>query len=207
MVLYSTEKRAQAAVRDVKLGMPVRAASRKWTIPRSYLQRRLEGIPTRKEVSRDQQALSPLLEKQLVTWAVGQARLGYAPSVIKFKHMAQRLLNASGTSYSLATVVNINIFFDRLDAPELKHIPADRYYNTDEMGIGQGVGADHWVIADASSRTALKKDVERGEWITALEVWMYRASGFPMKTWSGGLIGGFAHRLKDGPAILRPSTG
>ncbi|KAK8011976.1 hypothetical protein PG989_000236 [Apiospora arundinis] len=35
-----------------------------------------------------------------------------------------------------ATVANINVFFDRLDAPELANIPPERFYNTDEMGIG-----------------------------------------------------------------------
>lgn len=113
--------------------------------------------------------------------------------------MAQRMLNASGASHTLgqrwhtrflarnesvktarskminysrvngATVANINVFFDRLDAPELANIPFERFYNTDEMGIGQGVGGDHWVVAEATSHLALKKDVEKGEWITALE--------------------------------------
>ncbi|KAK5636811.1 hypothetical protein RRF57_012523 [Xylaria bambusicola] len=110
--------------------------------------------------------------------------------------MAQRLLNASGTSYTLghirfgvrneaikvarskiikysrvngATVANINPFFDRLDAPELENIPPERFYNTDKMGIGQGVEGDHWMIAEATGHIVLKKDVEKGQWITTLE--------------------------------------
>ncbi|KAK8096427.1 uncharacterized protein PG998_014295 [Apiospora kogelbergensis] len=193
------KKRAQAAIRDVKLGVAVRESARKWSASRSYIQRRLAGVPTRSEFNKDLQVLSPLLEAELAYWAVGQARLGFAPALVKFRLMAQRMLNASGASHTLgqqwhacflarnesiktarskiinysrvngATVANINVFFDRLDAPELANIPPERFYNTDEMGIGQGVGGDHWVISEATSHVALKKDVEKGEWITALE--------------------------------------
>ena len=74
---------------------------------------------------------------------------------------------------------NIHIFFDRFDAPELANIPPERYYNTDEMGIGQGVGGDHWVISEAANHVALKKDIERGEWITALECVGYNGVALP----------------------------
>ncbi|KAK6858945.1 hypothetical protein PG995_004798 [Apiospora arundinis] len=156
MSSFDLQQRAHAAVRDVKLGMAVREAAR-------------NGIPTRRETYANQQALSPLLEAQLTHWAVGQARLGFAPALTKFRLMAQRLVNASGASHTIgkvwharflarneevkttrskiinysrvngATVSNIHIFFDRFDAPELANIPPERYYNTDEMGIGQGV--------------------------------------------------------------------
>ncbi|KAK8073370.1 transposase [Apiospora phragmitis] len=199
MASFEAQKRAHAAIHDVKLGLGVREAVRKWDATRSYVNRRLAGVPTRQELNKDRQALSPLLEAQLAHWAIGQARLGFAPALVKFRSMAQRMLNASGTSYQLgqrwharflarngdvkatrsriinynrvngATVANINVFFDRLDAPELANIPPERFYNTDEMGIGQGVRGDHWVISEATSHIALKKDVEKGEWITALE--------------------------------------
>ncbi|KAK8087333.1 hypothetical protein PG994_002307 [Apiospora phragmitis] len=106
MSSFETQKRAQVAIYDVKLGLGVREAVRKWDATRS-----VNG----------------------------------------------------------ATVANINVFFDRFDAPELANIPPERHYNTDEMGIGQGVGGDHWVVAEATSHIALKKDVEKGEWITALD--------------------------------------
>jgi hypothetical protein len=199
MASYEEKVRACAAVRDVRLGETVRESARKWTTSRSYLQRRLAGVPTREEMNKDQQALSPFLEAQLASWAIGQARLGFAPALIKFRFMAQRMLAASGSTHRLgqrwharflarnesikttrskiinysrvngATAANINLFFDRLDVPELANIPPERFYNTDEMGIGQGVGGDHWVVAEASNHVALKKDVEKGEWITALE--------------------------------------
>jgi len=42
-----------------------------------------------------------------------------------------------------ATVANINVFFDRLDVPELANIPTERFYNTDKIGISQGVRSDY----------------------------------------------------------------
>ncbi|KAI1157275.1 hypothetical protein F5B18DRAFT_645665 [Nemania serpens] len=95
------EQRAEAAVRAVMLGMSIRGAATKWQISRSYVKRRLDGIPTRKEVNNNFQALSPYLESQLCHWAIGQARLGYAPSLVKFQAMAQRLLTASSDGKKL----------------------------------------------------------------------------------------------------------
>ncbi|KAJ3551817.1 hypothetical protein NPX13_g11268 [Xylaria arbuscula] len=141
-----------------------------------------------------------------------------------------RLLNASGTSYTLghirfgvrneavkvarskiinysrvngATVANINPFFDRLDAPELENIPPERFYNTDKMGIGQGVEGDHWMIAEATGHIVLKKDVEKGQWITTLEGLTFKVNGSLTKTEVFGRTGALEHHLKGGPATLR----
>lgn len=199
MPSLSNEARYWGAVRDVKLGMGVRPAARKWAVSRTTLQRRLDGIPTRKETNRNLQTLSPYLEGQLAYWAVGQARLGYAPSLVKFRSIANAMLSSTGVlkrvshvwhrgffqrnptvetarshiiSYlkvNGATAENINLFFNRLEVPQVAHIPIERWYNADEMGVGQGVGDDHWIICEVATRLALKKDIEKGEWITVLE--------------------------------------
>ena len=199
MPSLSEESRYWGAVRDVKLGMGVRPAARKWDVSRTTLQRRLDGIPTRKETNRNLQSLSPYLEAQLVYWSVGQARLGYAPSLVKFRSVANNMLSSSGVlkkvsnmwhhgflqrnlsvktarshvmSYlrvNSATAKNIGLFFNRLDAPEVSVISLDRWYNADEMGVGQGVGDNHWVICEVLTRLALKKDIEKGQWITVME--------------------------------------
>lgn len=59
MSTYSYKKRAEAAVRDVVLGMPVCAAVTKWNVERTYVQRRIVGISTRKKANQQQQRLSP----------------------------------------------------------------------------------------------------------------------------------------------------
>ncbi|KAI0854626.1 hypothetical protein F4860DRAFT_508085 [Xylaria cubensis] len=152
MTLSDLRKRESAAVRDVKLGLSIRAAATKWNTSRSGVTRRLQGIPTRNQLNRDFQALSPYLESKLACWAIGQARLGYAPTLVK------------------------------MDAPKATHVPPDRHYNTNEIGLGQSVGSDHWVVAETKSRQAFKKDVERSEWITALEVPVSRTSSILAKT-------------------------
>ncbi|GAP89887.1 putative transposase [Rosellinia necatrix] len=199
MPASSQEMHAKAAIRDVQLGMSVRGAALKWNVQRTYLQRRFQGIPTRKETNRSLQALSPYLENQLATWCIGQAKLGYAPSLTKLRMIAQRALAASSGPRTLgptwhhqflarnasvrstrchivnyqrvngATAQNIHVFFDRLDTEGVANIPPSRTYNMDEMGIGQGVDGNHWVIAPNNRQRALKKGQEKGEWITALE--------------------------------------
>ncbi len=200
MAISDDQRRLAAAVRDVKLGVGQRQAALRWDVPRSTIQRRLQGIPTRKQTYQHLQALSPHLEKQLANWAIGQARLGFAPAIVKFKFIAEKmLLSASGSPRRLgkewhtrflarnsevksarsksinytrvngATAANINIFFDRLEVSEIANIPPERFFNTDEIGIGQGVTGNHYVICEATTHLALKKAVEKGEWITCLE--------------------------------------
>ncbi|KAJ2966388.1 hypothetical protein NUW58_g10673 [Xylaria curta] len=65
-----------------------------------------------------------------------------------------------------AAAVNINFFFNRLEAPEVENIPPDHFFNVDEMGIARGVGGDHFVVTDALMRQTLQKSNEKGEWIT-----------------------------------------
>lgn len=65
MASFEAQKRAHAAIHDVKLGLGGREAVRKWDATRSYVNRRLAGVPTRQELNKDRQALSPLLEAQL----------------------------------------------------------------------------------------------------------------------------------------------
>ncbi|KAK5637617.1 hypothetical protein RRF57_013332 [Xylaria bambusicola] len=216
MPLVFDENRAEVAVRAVMLGMPMRQAARKWNIDRSYIRRRLNGIPTRKETNQHLQAVPINLERRLANWAIGQARLGFAPSIVKLKIIAERMAQASGSPRSLgsqwhtrflsrneavksarslplsysrvngATAVNINRFFDRLEAPELAAITPDRFFNIDEMGMAQGVGADQFVITDATLRQTFKKAVEKGEWITVLECISAEGEALPpLLIWKG----------------------
>ncbi|KAH8157106.1 hypothetical protein CIB48_g11136 [Xylaria polymorpha] len=73
----------------------------------------------------------------------GQARLGYAP------------LQSSGILLTLW-----------LSAAGVTKKVSNHWYNADEMGFSQGVGGDHCFICEVATRLALKKDIEKGEWIT-----------------------------------------
>ncbi|KAI2624503.1 hypothetical protein GGS21DRAFT_493916 [Xylaria nigripes] len=135
-------KRENAAARDVKLGVSIKAASKEWGVSKTTLTRRLQSVPPRSELNQDVQ--NPTIRNTSAT-----------------------IINYSRVNG--ATVANINLFFDRLDVPEVSNVPTDRYYNVDEIGIGQGVSGDHFVIDEPISRIALKGDVEQREWMTSLE--------------------------------------
>ena len=62
-----------------------------------------------------------------------------------------------------ATAVNINLFFDRLNTPEVANIPPARFYNADEIGMGQGVSNNHFVVTDSTLRQTFKKAIEKGK--------------------------------------------
>ncbi|KAJ8132642.1 hypothetical protein O1611_g991 [Lasiodiplodia mahajangana] len=164
MTLYSDQSLAAAAVRAVHPSTPAQEAARKWDVDRSYIRRRIRGIPTRKQAYANLQALSIYYETQLANWAIGHARVGFVPSLFKLKLMAERMLKAprrdrslgkewsarflarnetakSARSVSLdytsvngATAVDINCFLDRFEAPEVANIPLQRFFNADEMG-------------------------------------------------------------------------
>lgn len=59
MSFIDQQKRAGAALRDIRLGTPVRGACDKWKVNRSYVLRRLKGTLTHKETSQTSQDLSP----------------------------------------------------------------------------------------------------------------------------------------------------
>ncbi|KAI0435811.1 hypothetical protein F4803DRAFT_573772 [Xylaria telfairii] len=109
MPTSSDKKRAEAAVRDVVLGTPVRAAAIKWDVERTYIQRRIAGIPTRKEANQQQQRLSPFMEQQLANWAIGQARLGFSPPLVRFRAMALHYLKASGSDITIGSTGTPNL--------------------------------------------------------------------------------------------------
>lgn len=48
-----------------------------------------------------------------------------------------------------ATVENINVFFDRLEIPEIAAISPEHSYNGDEMGIMEGIGDNGIVVGEA----------------------------------------------------------
>jgi hypothetical protein len=145
------------AVIAVNRGESIRHAAKRNEFDRCYLQRRLDGVPTREEYNKGLQSSSNVQESWLADWATTQGRLGHAPPLLHFKQFAQRVLYNNGIEHTLgvrcnrrflkrhseiknsrtqivnykrvnaATAENINIFFDRLDYPEIRAI---KYANT-----------------------------------------------------------------------------
>ncbi|RYP02834.1 hypothetical protein DL765_010673 [Monosporascus sp. GIB2] len=199
MTEISTEKRAEHAILDINSGKSIRAASKDHDVNRTYLTRRILGIPTRAEANEKFQALSQVQEAHLASWAVTQASLGYAPPLHRFKGYAQRILaynshhqklgkkwytrflnrNPSVKTlrshlidyrrYNGACAENINIFFDRFNRPEIKTIPRCHIYNADEVGLQEGVGDNGMVVGDAYRKFCIRKDSNNRRWTSILE--------------------------------------
>lgn len=199
MPALSAQLRTVRAIQQVEEGSPVASASRNNRIDRSYLKRRIKGVPTREEVDEGKQTLSSIQEAFLADWAIVQGRLGHAPRLTYFKTFAQGILNTNGARQALGrnwyarflkrnpnvksirstmidykrangvTPENINIFFDRLDDPALAPIPPRFWYNADEMGVFQGHGDNGLVVGEAYRKRILVKDPTNLTWITMLE--------------------------------------
>jgi hypothetical protein len=116
------------------------------------IHRRLEGIPTRDVYNESRKLLGRTQESWLANWAIIQGKLGHSPPLTHFRYYAQRLLKNNGIVHKLgkhwytgylvrnsevrssrirlinykranaALIDNINIFFDRLELPEVRII-------------------------------------------------------------------------------------
>ncbi len=68
-----------------------------------------------------------------------------------------------------ATAENIHIFFDRFDSEAVRSIPKDHVWNTDEMGLMEGVGDNGVVLGDALKKLSFNKDAGKRTWTTVVE--------------------------------------
>ena len=75
MKQYS-EDDIKIAISRIVDGENVARAARDSGVPRTTLQRRLNGFLTHSEAAQSQQRLSPVQEKHLTDWALAQAALG-----------------------------------------------------------------------------------------------------------------------------------
>ncbi|OBS20524.1 hypothetical protein FPOA_17809 [Fusarium poae] len=191
--------RTDRAIDDVLRGTSIREASKRHLVDRTYLTRRINGIPTKEEVDEKKQVLSRHQETHLANWAIAQGRLGYAPPMIRFRFYAQHILKHNGSTHTLgknwhssffkrhpalkclksklidykrvdgANTANINLFFDRFDTPEVQHIPLRHTYNADEFGLMEGVGDNGMVVGESYRKFVLVKDHQKRTWTSILE--------------------------------------
>jgi hypothetical protein len=124
----------------------------------------------------------------LANWAIIQGKLGHSPSLTYFRHYAQQLLKNNGIVHKLgkhwytgylvrnpevrssrtrlinykranaALIDNINIFFDRLELPEVRIIPSQNIWNADEMELIIGVGNNGIMVSEAYRKFMLSKN-------------------------------------------------
>jgi hypothetical protein len=187
------------ALRLVTAGMSYRAVAKQFNVSRDYLRARFQLKPLKRDAQKHRQHLSEEQEASLVSWALLQARLGWAPTHAQFRVFAQlviglsggedligdrwhrrlfrrwpqlKTLRATGMDYlrvNGASRENIQEFFSRLGSPELSAIPPEHRWNFDEIGGQIGLGDSPWVIGPGALKEIFSLDTSRGEWVTSLE--------------------------------------
>ena len=99
----STESRIQLALEDLKTERftSVRKAAEFYSVPRSTLQRRVNGTPTRQIARAEQQILSPVQEDMLAQWCLNLGALAQAPNHAQIREMASLILRVNGYTEAL----------------------------------------------------------------------------------------------------------
>ena len=194
----ATKSRARRALRDVERGKSIRQSSRDHDVERTYIRRRIDGVPTRKEADEAKQKLSKTQEDSLARWVVVQGKLGYAPPHARFRAFAQQLLTNSGSTERLgnkwvtrflgrhpeirtlkgiamdykrlngATPTSARALHSRLDLKEVIKISSSNRYNVDEIGLMEGMGENDLVLGEARRSRIFLKDAFKRVWITVM---------------------------------------
>ena len=96
-----TENSLQNAIQDCTSGTNVAASARRWGIPRSTLQNRLNGTTTHAEAKEQFQRLTRTQELHLCGWILTQDAIGNPPTHKQVRDLAIRILAADGDSQPL----------------------------------------------------------------------------------------------------------
>ncbi len=194
-----TERELQNAIQDVFGGMSGRQAAKKWMVPQSTLQARLNGQTSRKEAFEPLQRLSSAQERHLVGWILMQDTAGNPPSHQQVRQLAQRVVAQNGDTKPLgknwldgfllrnpevktlrgkrldfqrangASTDAIQKFFNILEIPAIKQIRQENRYNMDETGLAIGVRENGLVLGSSAKKVAMKKQSGQRFWSTIVE--------------------------------------
>lgn len=97
---YSNEDVRQA-LDDIKGGKSLRKAASQWGVPRTTLQRRMQGAQSREIAFSEHQRLSQSQESNLAEWVRIQVVLGLSPTHQQIREFAERVLQIHGDSRPL----------------------------------------------------------------------------------------------------------
>jgi membrane-bound lytic murein transglycosylase B len=86
---------AKQAVQNNRISS-IRKAATSYDIPRTTLQRRLDGTASQSASNSQKRKLQPSEEKALVEWILSLDRRGFPPQIIDVRRMADCLLAARG---------------------------------------------------------------------------------------------------------------
>jgi hypothetical protein len=92
------EEALQGAIRDLESGVftSQRAAAKAWAVPRTSIQRRLQGSVPHAIAHQQQQRLTPEQESFIVDWILEEDARSLPPSHARVREMATRILKLGG---------------------------------------------------------------------------------------------------------------
>ena len=170
------------ALEEVANGKSLRKACLEQGIPRSILRDRNTTTQPRKDALSHLQRLPTVVENRLADWILTQESLGHRVTHAQIKVFGERLLALQGDHLPLGKhwitrflarnpvlktkrqiyvdSVRINAactkvirpWFQKLEIPAIKAIPASQRWNMDETSIMEGYGLNGYVIGNAKSR-------------------------------------------------------
>jgi hypothetical protein len=98
MVDTDRERCIEAAIDRIRDGESIRVVATDVGIPRSTLQRRIDGAVSRNTVAKDLQKLPPEAERLLIDWIMSEETAGNAPSLPRIAEVAEVLLSEGGST-------------------------------------------------------------------------------------------------------------
>jgi hypothetical protein len=147
MVNTDRERCIEAAIDRIRDGENIRAIATDVGIPRSTLQRRIDGAVSRNTVAKDLQKLPPEAERLLIDWIVSEETAGNALSLPRIAEVAEVLLSEGGGTGVLVDIEriqainndNLRPFFLRLEAAiQAFDLSPFNIWNMDETGTQEG---------------------------------------------------------------------
>lgn len=193
-----TETQVQCAIQAVVSGQSVRAASKFYGTPKSTIQRRIDGTPSRAVTNTSSQRLAPEQEKAFEGWILTQEALGF-PLTHAIRRIAGRISEAAGADSKVgrqwvsrfiarcpslkvhrprrmesgrvnsATTANIRKWWPRLMVKAIKAIKPENRWNMDEAGTAAGQGSNGLAVGSANIEVVRRQDPGDREWTSFIE--------------------------------------
>ena len=194
-----TEDDVKCALNEIANGKSMRKACLEWRIPRSTLRDRNATTQTHREAADHLQRLPKVVENRLTDWISNQEALGHGVTHAQIRVFGERLLALQGDHLPLgkhwmtrfmsrnpilktkrqiyvdSVRVNnacsevIRPWFQKLDIPAIRAIPASQRWNMDETGVMKGYGLNVLVVGHAEKRKIQGKQPGSRAWTSIIE--------------------------------------
>jgi len=194
-----TEYDVMCALAEIANGKSERKASLEWGIPRFTLRDRKTATLSYHEAASHLQRLPTVIENRLTNWVLTQEALGRGVTHAQIRVFGQRLLALQGDHLPLgkhwmtrflarnpilktkrqiyvdSVRVNnacsevIRPWFQKLEIPAIRAIPASQWWNMNETGVMEGYGLNGLVVGHAEKRKVQGKQPGSRAWTTIIK--------------------------------------